>query len=169
MHWCQDLELEPILAVWDGFYLSGPVTPQSELGVWIQFALDELEFLMGSTSTKYGALRASLGYPEPFQINYVEVNSSHALKLEYPRANTLARSATRTILVAAMPVTLLTVFPCSPKLSRQSILTSPSSDQHRPSTPFLITSLLTTMSTQDLITLSESLVSSIITTEATPS
>ncbi|KEQ76042.1 hypothetical protein M436DRAFT_18234, partial [Aureobasidium namibiae CBS 147.97] len=23
LHWCEDLELEPILAVWDGFYLSG--------------------------------------------------------------------------------------------------------------------------------------------------
>ncbi|THY21184.1 putative vacuolar segregation protein [Aureobasidium pullulans] len=79
LHWCQDLELEPILAVWDGFYLSGPVTPQSELGVWIQFALDELEFLMGSTSTKYGALRASLGYPEPFQINYVEIGNEDNL------------------------------------------------------------------------------------------
>ncbi|KAI5208986.1 putative vacuolar segregation protein [Aureobasidium subglaciale] len=79
LHWCQDLELEPILAVWDGFYLSGPVTPQDELGVWIQFALDELEFLMGSTSTTYGALRASLGYPEPFQINYVEIGNEDNL------------------------------------------------------------------------------------------
>ncbi|KAI5193609.1 glycoside hydrolase family 51 protein [Aureobasidium subglaciale EXF-2481] len=79
LHWCEDLELEPILAVWDGFYLSGPVTPQDELGVWIQFALDELEFLMGSTSTTYGALRASLGYPEPFQINYVEIGNEDNL------------------------------------------------------------------------------------------
>ncbi|KAI5275550.1 putative vacuolar segregation protein [Aureobasidium subglaciale] len=79
LHWCEDLELEPILAVWDGFYLSGPVTPQDELGVWIRFALDELEFLMGSTSTTYGALRASLGYPEPFQINYVEIGNEDNL------------------------------------------------------------------------------------------
>ena len=25
IHWCDNLELEPILAVWDGSYLSGPV------------------------------------------------------------------------------------------------------------------------------------------------
>jgi alpha-N-arabinofuranosidase len=74
LHWCEDLELEPILAVWDGLYLDGTVTSEADLGQWVQFALDELEFLMGSTSTKYGALRASLGYPQPFQINYVEVS-----------------------------------------------------------------------------------------------
>lgn len=78
----QDLALEPILAVWDGYYLDGNVTSQADLGVWIQYALDELEFLMGSTSTTYGALRASLGYPEPFQINYVEVSTSACFQEE---------------------------------------------------------------------------------------
>jgi len=31
--WCQDLGMEPILAVWAGFYLNGPVVPQDELQV----------------------------------------------------------------------------------------------------------------------------------------
>jgi alpha-L-arabinofuranosidase len=37
--------------------------------------MDELEFLIGSTSTKNGALRASLGYPDPSKINYVEIGN----------------------------------------------------------------------------------------------
>ncbi|KAG9560142.1 glycoside hydrolase, partial [Aureobasidium melanogenum] len=113
LHWCEDLELEPVLAVWDGFYLGGPVTPQDQLQPWIQFALDELEFLMGSTSTKYGSLRASLGYPQPFQINYVEIgnednlgggNSSYsayrlpmftsAIKAAYPDITIIASTTT---------------------------------------------------------------------------
>jgi alpha-L-arabinofuranosidase len=38
-----------------------------------------LEFLMGSTSTKNGALRASLGYPNPWKINYVEIGNEDNL------------------------------------------------------------------------------------------
>jgi len=35
MWWCQDLGMEPILAVWAGFYLSGPVINQTDLQVRI--------------------------------------------------------------------------------------------------------------------------------------
>jgi alpha-N-arabinofuranosidase len=48
---------------------------QANLGPYVEEAMNELEFIMGSTSTKYGALRASLGYPKPWNINYVEVNT----------------------------------------------------------------------------------------------
>lgn len=78
MWWCQDLGMEPLLAVWSGLYLDETVISNETLGVYVQFALDELEFLMGSTNTTYGSLRESLGYPEPFQINYLEVRS-HAI------------------------------------------------------------------------------------------
>jgi alpha-N-arabinofuranosidase len=39
----------------------------------VQDALNELEFIMGDVTTEYGALRASLGHPKPWKINYVEV------------------------------------------------------------------------------------------------
>ncbi|KAF1347105.1 glycoside hydrolase superfamily [Delphinella strobiligena] len=76
--WNEDIGAEPIFAVWSGLYLDGTVISNSSLEVYIQYALDELEFLLGSTDTTYGALRASLGYPDPFSINYVEVgNEDH--------------------------------------------------------------------------------------------
>lgn len=79
MHWCQDLGMEPILAVWAGLYLDGTIISNASLQYYVQYALDELEFLMGSTDTTYGALRAQLGYPEPFQVNFVEVGNEDNL------------------------------------------------------------------------------------------
>lgn len=79
LHWCDDLNMEPVLAVWAGFYLNGPVISQDELQPYIDDALNELEFITGNTDTQYGALRASLGYPEPWRIRYVEVGNEDNL------------------------------------------------------------------------------------------
>ncbi|KAF7716533.1 Non-reducing end alpha-L-arabinofuranosidase [Penicillium ucsense] len=79
MEWCDDLEMEPILAVWGGFALNGDAVPESEIGFYVQDALDELEFLTGSTDTKFGALRAKYGHPEPWKIRYVEVGNEDNL------------------------------------------------------------------------------------------
>ena len=79
MLWAQDLGMEPILAVWSGLYLDGTVVPENKIGVYVQAALDELEFLMGDTSTTWGSRRASLGYPQPFEIHFVEVGNEDSL------------------------------------------------------------------------------------------
>ncbi|KAH8593964.1 glycoside hydrolase superfamily [Bisporella sp. PMI_857] len=89
LQWCDDLEIEPILAVWAGLYLNGYVSPpdiipEDQLGPYVQDTLDELEFITGSVDTPYGALRASLGYPEPWVIKYVEVgNEDHLGNASY--------------------------------------------------------------------------------------
>lgn len=77
--WCQDLGMEPILALWDGLYLDGETVTNASMPEVVQSALDELEFLMGDASTQYGAMRIQLGYPEPFQINYVEIGNEDNL------------------------------------------------------------------------------------------
>ncbi|KIM98287.1 glycoside hydrolase family 51 protein [Oidiodendron maius Zn] len=79
LQWCDDLAIEPILAIWSGVYLGGDAIPQADLGPYVEEAMNELEFIMGSTNTKYGALRASLGYPNPWMINYVEVGNEDNL------------------------------------------------------------------------------------------
>jgi alpha-N-arabinofuranosidase len=71
--------MEPVLAVWAGFYLSGPVVPEAQLQPYIDDALNELEFIMGDSSTTYGALRTRLGYPKPWTIRYVEVGNEDNL------------------------------------------------------------------------------------------
>lgn len=79
MLWSQDLGMEPVLAVWAGLWLNGTHVPKDDLQPYIQLALDEIEFLMGDTSTQWGAYRAQLGYPEPFTINFVEVGNEDSL------------------------------------------------------------------------------------------
>ena len=45
----------------------------------IEDTMNELEFIMGSVDTPMGAWRASLGYPEPWKINYVEIGNEDNL------------------------------------------------------------------------------------------
>lgn len=77
--WCQDLNLEPVLAVWSGEYLDGTIIPEADLAPYVQDALNELEFLMGDASTTYGAQRIALGYADPFPIKFVEVGNEDNL------------------------------------------------------------------------------------------
>lgn len=77
--WCQDLNTEPVLAVWSGLYLDGTIVPEDELAPYVQDALNELEFLMGDASTTYGAQRIALGYTDPFPIKFVEVGNEDNL------------------------------------------------------------------------------------------
>ncbi|GAB7364925.1 hypothetical protein MBLNU230_g5713t1 [Neophaeotheca triangularis] len=77
--WAEDLGMEPILGLWAGLYLDGTVLTPEELQPWIQYALDELEFLMGDESTTWGARRIALGYPDPWPINYVEIGNEDNL------------------------------------------------------------------------------------------
>ncbi|KAI1372237.1 Arabinosidase A [Hypoxylon crocopeplum] len=79
MQLCDDLDLEPVLGLWSGLnYVSGPLSPD-ELEPYVRDALDQLEFLTGPTDTTYGALRASLGYTEPWSIKYVEIGNEDNL------------------------------------------------------------------------------------------
>ena len=55
-----------MLGTFAGLYLDGSTVSQGALQPYIDDFLDELEFLTGdAATTEYGALRASLGYPEP--------------------------------------------------------------------------------------------------------
>lgn len=76
MQWCEDLNLEPILAVWGGLALDGGELPKSRIDEAVQSALDELEFLTGDASTHWGGIRASiLGHKRPWKIRYVEIGN----------------------------------------------------------------------------------------------
>lgn len=77
--WCQDMSLTPILAVWDGLTIGGNITNGSALEPYVQDALNELEYLMGDTSTIWGSLRAAYGHPDPFDIPFVEIGNEDFL------------------------------------------------------------------------------------------
>jgi alpha-N-arabinofuranosidase len=75
IHWCEDLNMEPVLAVYAGYSLKGQhVEKPEELKPFIQDALDEIEFVSGPTDTTWGRKRAELGFP-PVKLRYVEIGN----------------------------------------------------------------------------------------------
>jgi len=76
LEWCEDLKMQPLLAVFAGYVLkedyieAGPF-----LQPFVNDALDEIEYVTGDVNTKWGAERARDGHPKPFKLNYVEIGN----------------------------------------------------------------------------------------------
>jgi alpha-N-arabinofuranosidase len=76
LEWCEDLHLEPVLAVYAGYSLRGEhVDPGPNLEPYVQEALDQIEYVIGDTKTKWGARRAKDGHARPFKLTYVEIGN----------------------------------------------------------------------------------------------
>ncbi len=74
--WCEDLHMEPLLAVFSGYSLRQEhIAPGQDLEPYVQDALDEIEYVTGSPSTRWGAERAKDGHPAPFALKFVEVGN----------------------------------------------------------------------------------------------
>lgn len=73
--WAEDVGGEPVVGVFAGYVLSGDHLDGDYIKPFIQDALDEIEYIMGDASTKWGAVRARDGHPEPFQLHYVEIGN----------------------------------------------------------------------------------------------
>jgi alpha-L-arabinofuranosidase len=74
--WCEDLHMEPVLAVYAGYSLRGQrVEPGPNLAPYVEEALEEIEYVVGDASTKWGGQRAKDGHPAPFKLTYVEVGN----------------------------------------------------------------------------------------------
>jgi len=76
LEWCEDMGGEPVLAVYAGYSLhQEQVAPGADLAPYVQDALDEIEYVSGDVSTKWGAERARNGHPKPFPLHYVEIGN----------------------------------------------------------------------------------------------
>jgi alpha-L-arabinofuranosidase len=76
LEWCEDLHMQAVLAVYAGYSLQGEhVSPGTDLVPYINDALDEIQYVTGDTSTKWGAERARDGHPRPFDLKYVEIGN----------------------------------------------------------------------------------------------
>lgn len=89
LEWTEDMELEPVLAIYAGFSLDiwgqeGTSFPEDLMGDVVQDALYELEYCMGDVTTHYGALRAQHGHPDPFNISYIELGNEDWFSSTYP-------------------------------------------------------------------------------------
>ena len=79
LKWCEDLKMEPLLAVYAGYTLKGDYLDDPKfLQPFVDEALEEIEYVIGDANTKWGAVRASNGHPQPFKLSYVEIGNEDA-------------------------------------------------------------------------------------------
>ena len=72
----EDLGAKPLYVVNVGLWHGGQ-TPVDSLQPWIDETLAALEYANGDVTTKYGALRAKNGHPEPFNLEYLEIGNEN--------------------------------------------------------------------------------------------
>ncbi len=76
LEWCEDLNMQPLLAVYAGYSMKQEfVKPGPDLDPYVEDALDEIEYVTGDASTKWGAERVKDGHPAPFKLSYVEIGN----------------------------------------------------------------------------------------------
>jgi len=106
--WTADMGAEPVLGVYAGYSLRGEyVKPGPDLQPYVQDALDEIEYVTGPVTSKWGARRAEDGHPAPFPLRYVEIGNEDwfdrsgsydarfaqfydAIKARYPRLKVIS-------------------------------------------------------------------------------
>lgn len=115
LQWAEDLKAEPLYVAYIGISHDGdPIAkantvPLDEIQPWIQDVLDAIEYANGPVTSKWGALRAANGHPEPFNLKYVEIGNENnfqlseyvqryglfynAVKDKYPEMNLIANTA----------------------------------------------------------------------------
>lgn len=76
----EDIGAEPLPILSCGMacqFNSAELVPLDELDPYIQDALDLIEFANGDVQTKWGALRASMGHPTPFNLKMIGVGNEN--------------------------------------------------------------------------------------------
>ncbi|MDD4991007.1 MAG: alpha-L-arabinofuranosidase C-terminal domain-containing protein [Paludibacter sp.] len=72
----EDLHTEPLYVINVGI-AHKDFTDYTNNDDYLQDALDALEYANGSVTTKYGAMRAANGHPQPFNIKYIEIGNEN--------------------------------------------------------------------------------------------
>jgi alpha-L-arabinofuranosidase len=76
LQWCEDLRMQPVLAVHAGYALNVThINPGPDLVPYVQDALDEIQYVTGGPDTPWGARRVADGHPAPFPLQYVEIGN----------------------------------------------------------------------------------------------
>lgn len=115
LEWCEDLKMEPLLAVYAGYSLQQEhVDPGPVLEPFVQDALDEIEYVIGDANTKWGGERAKDGHPAAFPLHYVEIGNEdwfdksgsydgrfaqffNAIKEKYPALQLIATTPVKSV------------------------------------------------------------------------
>jgi len=109
LQFCEDMGMQPLYGINCGLALgyngsTNNTVPGSQLGPWVQDALDAIQYANGGTNTTWGALRAANGHPAPFNLQYMEIGNENggvyyntnyalfynAIKSNYPSMHLIA-------------------------------------------------------------------------------
>ncbi len=77
---CEDLDMEPLYVFNCGMTCQARkavLMEGQELEDMIQDTLDALEYALGPADSKWGRLRAEMGHPAPFKMNYMEIGNEN--------------------------------------------------------------------------------------------
>ncbi|MBE1879023.1 alpha-L-arabinofuranosidase C-terminal domain-containing protein [Myceligenerans pegani] len=85
---CEELGARPLPVVAAGVCCQntpgGPrAVPLSEMPAYVQDVLDLIEFARGGADTEWGARRAELGHPEPFELRYLGVGNEDEITPDF--------------------------------------------------------------------------------------
>jgi len=104
---CEDLGTLALLCINCGMDDgAGQTVPPSQLGPWVQEALDAIQYADGPTNTYWGWQRAVNGHPAPFNLQYIEIGNENsgsayntnyalfydAIKSNYPAVHIIANN-----------------------------------------------------------------------------
>ena len=121
LQWAEDVGGEPVVGVFAGYVLNGDHLDGDYIKPFIQDALDEIEYIMGDAqTTKWGAVRARDGHPQPFPLHYVEIGNEdffdrsgsypnrfkmfyEAIKARYPQLQIISTVGYDALKSAAIP------------------------------------------------------------------
>ena len=110
LQFCADAGMEPLYGLYCGLSLAyganttNVVVPLSQMGPYVQDALDLVQYCNGDTNTTWGARRAANGHPAPYGLKYLEIGNENggtlydqrytlfydALKAAYPELHLVA-------------------------------------------------------------------------------
>jgi alpha-L-arabinofuranosidase len=92
---CEDIGAEPVPVVNCGICCQarkGPPVPLDQLGPYVQDALDLIEFANGPTNSVWGAKRAAMGHPAPFNMKFIAVGNEQWQQVYFDRYDVFHRA-----------------------------------------------------------------------------
>ncbi|GAA1713834.1 hypothetical protein GCM10009809_07570 [Isoptericola hypogeus] len=92
LKWAEDLGATPLPVVSVGANGCGSTIPEmtddERIDRWVQDTVDLIEFAKGGVDTEWGAVRAELGHPEPFDLRYIGLGNEEntdTFQANFPR------------------------------------------------------------------------------------
>lgn len=93
---CEYLGAQPVFVINPGMSWQGSkdvqIVPLQDMKKWVQSALDLIEFADGPATGTWGSVRASLGHPKPFDLEYIEVGNENVGQDYYERFELFQRA-----------------------------------------------------------------------------